>query len=416
MNAYAWIILFFLLAGFILETSADILNLKNLRDQLPEEFAGVWDSEKYEKSQQYLAANTRLGFVSSSFFLVVLLVFWFAGGFNYVDQAARSLGFGPTLSGLAFFAILAVANGVLSIGFSVYSTFVIEEKFGFNKTTVKTFIVDRIKGCILAIILGGPLLAGILFFLESAGPLAWLYCWIAAAAFILLIQLIAPTVVMPLFNKFLPLENDELKDAVLDYTKSVEFPLDNLFMMDGSKRSSKSNAFFAGFGKRRRVALFDTLIERHTIPELVAVVAHEVGHYKKKHIIKGMIIGILHLGLMFFLLSLFLSQKGLFDAFFMDNASVYAGLIFFSLLFSPIETILGIGLNIMSRKHEYEADEFAAKTTGRPQAMIDALIKLSRDNLSNLAPHPFFVFMNYSHPPVLERIRALRKAGARIIS
>ncbi|WP_404995504.1 M48 family metallopeptidase [Desulfatibacillum aliphaticivorans] len=409
LNSYAWIILIFVLLDYALGAAAGVLNLKNIRDELPEEFADVWDKDRYAKSQQYLAATTRLGLVSSTVLLAVLLVFWFAGGFNFVDALARGLGFGPTLTGLAYFAFLAALSNMISTGFSLYSTFVIEERFGFNKTTLKTFILDRIKIAALACILGGPIIGGILYFLGHAGPNAWLYCWAGVTVFILFIQMVAPTWIMPLFNKFLPLENQELKQAVLDYTDSVDFPLENLFMMDGSKRSSKSNAFFAGFGKRRRIALFDTLIEKHTIPELVAVVAHEVGHYKKKHILTNMVISILHLGLMFYLLSLFISRQGLFDAFFMEQASVYAGLLFFGLLYAPVETILGLGLGMLSRKNEYEADLFSVTTTGDPQAMIDALKKLSRDNLSNLWPHPFYVFLAYSHPPVLERIRAIQQ-------
>ena len=409
MNSYAWIILTFVLLDYALGTVAGILNLKNIRDDLPREFADVWDKERYATSQQYLAATSRLGLVSSTVFLLVLLVFWFTGGFHYTDSLARSFGLGPVLTGLVFFAILAVLSNLVSTGFSLYSTFVIEERFGFNKTTLKTYIQDRMKILALAIVLGGPILGGILFFLGQAGPNAWVYCWAGMTVFIFFIQLIAPTWIMPLFNKFLPLENQELKDAVLSYTKSVDFPLDNLFMMDGSKRSAKSNAFFAGFGKRRRIALFDTLIEKHTIPELVAVVAHEVGHYKKKHILVNMVISILHLGLMFFLLSLFISRQGLFDAFLVKQASVYAGLLFFGLLYTPVETVLGLGLGMLSRRNEYEADRFSVTTTGDPQAMIDALKKLSRDNLSNLWPHPFYVFLAYSHPPVLERIRAIER-------
>ncbi|MBI9074824.1 MAG: M48 family metallopeptidase [Desulfatibacillum sp.] len=411
MNSYAWIILAFLLLDYVLGTAADVLNLKNIRDELPEEFANVWDKERYAASQQYLAATTRLGLVASTVFLAAMLVFWFAGGFDYTDRLARSLGWGSVFTGLVFYAILAILSNFLSTGFSLYSTFVIEERFGFNKTTLKTYILDRIKMLALAVVLGGPIIGGILFFLGQAGPHAWIYCWMGVTVFILLIQMVAPTWIMPLFNKFLPLENEEIKEAVLGYTRSVDFPLDNLFMMDGSKRSAKSNAFFAGFGKRRRIALFDTLIEKHTIEELVAVVAHEVGHYKKKHIIVNMGISILHLGFMFFLLSLFISRQGLFDAFFMEQASVYAGLLFFGLLYTPVETVLGIGLSMLSRKNEYEADRFAVTTTGNPRAMVDALKKLSRDNLSNLWPHPFYVFLNYSHPPVLDRIRAIERVG-----
>jgi STE24 endopeptidase len=297
---------------------------------------------------------------------------------------------------------------LLSLPFSVYSTFAIEERFGFNKTTPRTFILDLLKGMGLMAVIGGPLIAGILAFFEYTGAHAWLYCWAITTVVMLFLQFIAPTWIMPLFNKFTPLEEGELRERILAYARSVNFPLENLFVMDGSRRSTKSNAFFTGFGKRKRIALFDTLIAKHTVAELVSVLAHEIGHYKKKHILQGLIISILHSGVMFFLLSFFISHKGLFDAFYMDKMSLYTGLIFFSLLYTPIELILSIFLQIVSRKHEYEADRFAAETTHQPKEMISALKKLARDNLSNLTPHPFYVFLNYSHPPMLERIRAIR--------
>jgi len=303
---------------------------------------------------------------------------------------------------------LMFAKSFISLPFSIYHTFVIEEKFGFNKTSVKTFILDMVKGLGLGILLGGPLLAGLLAFFQYSGTYAWLYAWGATTAFTLVVQFIAPTWIMPLFNKFTPLEDGELRQTIMNYAKEVKFSLENLFVMDGSKRSSKSNAFFTGFGKHKRIALFDTLIEKHTVKELLLVLAHEIGHYKKKHIIKSMIISILHMGIMFYLISIFLNHKGLFDAFYMQEMSIYAGLIFFGMLYSPVEMILSVFMQIFSRKNEYEADKFAADTTMDSQSMIDALKKLSADNLSNLTPHPFYVFLNYSHPPVLQRINALK--------
>jgi len=301
-----------------------------------------------------------------------------------------------------------IAKSILSLPFSIYSTFVIEEKFGFNKTTPKTFVLDLIKGVALGALLGIPLLAGILAFFIYTGDWAWLYAWVAVTLFTLLMQYIAPTWIMPLFNKFTPLEEGELKSEIEKYTQKVDFSLKGLFVIDGSKRSSKSNAFFTGFGKNKRVALYDTLIENHTVPELVAVLAHEIGHYKKKHIIKGMVISITHSAILFFLLSVFLKEQALFNAFYMENMSVYAGLIFFGMLYAPIEMLLSIFMQMSSRKHEYEADAYAVETTGNKQDMVSTLKKLSRDNLSNLTPHPWYVFLNYSHPPVLERIKAIR--------
>jgi STE24 endopeptidase len=409
MNIYAIIILATIIFGFILDLIADVLNLKALRKDLPKEFEGVYDAEQYAKSQEYTKVNTRFGFLTGSVSLIVTLVFWFAGGFNYLDEIARGWNLSSIWTGLLYICILMLVKSLLSIPFSIYSTFVIEERFGFNKTTPRTFILDIVKGLALAIVIGGPLLAGVLAFFQYAGNLAWLYCWIVTVVFLLFIQLIAPTWIIPLFNKFTPLEDGDLRESILSYANKVKFSLQNVFVMDGSRRSSKSNAFFTGFGKRKRIALFDTLIKKHTILELVAVLAHEIGHYKKKHIIKGMVISFLHTGVMFYLLSIFLSHQGLFDAFYMDQMSIYAGLIFFGMLFSPIEMILSIFMQIFSRKNEFEADRFAAETTEDSESMVSALKKLSVDNLSNLTPHPFYVFLNYSHPPVLKRIEAIEK-------
>lgn len=408
MNIFSIIILCAIVIDFVLGVVSNRLNLKSLSKSIPEEFEGVYDVETYAKSQEYTRVNTRFGFVSGTFDLILLLIFWFAGGFNWLDQWARSFELGVIGTGLIFIGVLVVAKMIISMPFSIYSTFVIEERFGFNKTTVKTFITDVGKGLMLSLVLGMPLLAGIIAFFEFGGAWAWFYAWMGVTAFSLIMQYIAPTWIMPLFNKFEPLEEGELREAIESYAERVDFPLQDVFVMDGSRRSSKSNAFFTGFGKNKRIALFDTLIENHTTEELVAVLAHEIGHYKKKHIVKNMGISILHTGVMFALLSIFLQVPALFDAFYMDQMSVYAGLLFFGLLYSPIETVLGIVMQMLSRKHEYEADEFAAKTTEQPEEMVNVLKKLSKDNLSNLTPHPFYVFLNYSHPPVLQRIRAIR--------
>lgn len=411
MNTYGVIILATLLVSYLLDLVTEIINLKALREELPGEFADVYDREKYRKSQAYTRERTRFGLLTSSVGLLVTLVFWFAGGFNYVDEVVRGWLLGPIWTGLLYIGILVLARSAISLPFGIYSTFVIEERYGFNKTTPKTFILDLLKGTALGIVLGGAVLAGVLYFFQYAGAYAWLYCWIAVTLFSLVTQFIAPTWIMPLFNKFTPLEEGELRSAIMDFARSVKYPLENLFVMDGSKRSSKSNAFFTGFGKHKRIALFDTLIEKHTVPEIVAVLAHEIGHFKKKHILQGMVIGILHTGVMFYLLSIFLSHQGLFEAFYLENAAatpVYAGLIFFVMLFSPINMILSVFMQIFSRKNEFEADRYAAETTGDPESMVSALKKLSAHNLSNLTPHPLYVFLNYSHPPVLERIRAIR--------
>ncbi len=412
MNIFTIIILGALLLEYALQLAADYFNLKTLRAELPKELAGVYNEEAYGKSQAYTRANTSFGIFTSTANLAVILIFWFSGGFNYIDVIVRGWNFGLLVTGLLYIGVLVLLKSILSLPFSLYSTFVIEERFGFNKTSVKTFVTDLLKGLILAVVLGGPLVAAILAFFSFAGPPAWLYCWIATAIFTLCVQFIAPTWIMPLFNKFTLLGEGDLKTAIFDYAGSVNFSLKGIFVMDGSKRSGKSNAFFTGFGKNKRIALFDTLIAKHTVAELVAVLAHEIGHYKKKHIIQSIVISIGQMGVMFFLLSLFITTRDLFDAFGMQTVSIYAGLIFFGMLYSPIELILSVAMHMLSRKNEYEADRFAAETIQHAESMIDALKKLSVDNLSNLTPHPFYVFLNYSHPPVLQRIQAIRKTVA----
>ncbi|MEN8135848.1 MAG: M48 family metallopeptidase [Thermodesulfobacteriota bacterium] len=408
MNIYGLIILIALLGNFVLAVIADWLNLRALDPNLPGEFEGVYDTEKYASSQEYTRVGTRFGFVTTIFDLTLLLVFWQVGGFNYLDQLVRGWGLGVIATGLVFTGILLLTKTLISLPFSIYSTFVIEERFGFNRTTPATFITDLLKGIMLTIVLGGPLLAAVLWFFATAGNLAWLWCWGAVTLFTLIVQFIAPAWIMPLFNKFSPLEEGELREAIFNFADSVDFSLKNVFVMDGSKRSSKSNAFFTGFGRNKRIALFDTLINNHSVPELVGVLAHEIGHYQKKHILQGMVISILHTGVMLYLLSIFVSHPGLFAAFHMEHSSIYAGMIFFGLLFTPIEMIISLLMNILSRHNEFEADAFAAEHTGEPKSMIEALKKLSVHNLANLTPHPFYVLLHYSHPPLLQRITALR--------
>lgn len=409
MNFIGIIILSTLLIDFLLHLYADVLNLRNLEKELPEEFKGVYDEESYRKSQAYLHVNTRFEWISTIVNIIVLLGFWFGKGFGILDQWIRSFELSSIVNGILYIGILIGLRMMISLPFSLYHTFRIEERFGFNKTTLSVFVMDRIKGLLLGVVLGVPLLAGVLAFFEYAGTYAWLYCWIAVTLFSLVVNFVAPTWIMPLFNTFQPVENDELKHAILSYAESINYPLENVFVMDGSKRSSKSNAFFTGFGKHKRIVLFDTLIEQHTIKELVAVLAHEMGHFKKRHIQTMLAAGIVQMGVMFFLLSLCISQPILFDTFYVDHMSIYAGLIFFSMLYSPVDFFVGLLLQMVSRKNEYAADRFAAETTNDSNALSDALKKLSVANLSNLTPHPLYVFLNYSHPPVLERIYALRK-------
>lgn len=412
MNTFAIVILIAILSDFAVGFIADFLNLSMISNKLPEEFKGTYDEDSYKKSQEYLRVNTKFNWISSSFGTIFILVFWFFKGFPILDQYLLSFGFGPVVTGVLFMGILILANSIISLPFSLYNTFVIEEKFGFNKTTLKTFFIDIVKGAVLGILIGTPLLAGILAFFQYAGELAWLYCWITVVFFLILLQYLLPVWIMPLFNKFEPLEDGELKEGIINYARSIDFSLDNVFKMDGSKRSAKSNAFFTGFGKNKRIVLFDTLIAQHTTEELVAVLAHEMGHFKKKHIIKTMIAGILQTGFVFYILSLCLNSKGLFAAFYMETTPIYAGLIFFSMLYAPVDFFTGILMQMYSRKNEYEADNFAAETTNNPDSMINALKKLSVANLSNLLPHPFYVFLNYSHPPVVDRIKNIQKLMA----
>jgi STE24 endopeptidase len=409
MNSIALIVLIALLADYGLNLLADYLNLTRIREEVPKPFTGIYDSQRYQKSQQYLRVNTRFGWISATFDLVVVLLFWFGRGFAQLDQWARSLGQGPVVTGLIFIAALMLFKSILSLPFGIYATFVIEERFGFNRTTWKTYILDKVKGLLLGLLLGVPILAAGLWFFAYAGTLAWLWCWGTVTLFTLVLQYIAPRWIMPLFNKFEPLEEGELRTKIMAYAQSIQFPLANVFVMDGSKRSAKSNAFFTGFGKNRRIVLFDTLIKNHSTQELLAVLAHEMGHYKKKHILKMMLAGILQMGIMFFILSLFISRPELFEAFYVSEVSVYCGLIFFAMLYTPLDFFLGILMQAISRKHEYEADRFAADTTRDPLAIGTALKKLSVDNLSNLLPHPFYVWMHYSHPPIIDRLTAIER-------
>ncbi|WP_419663409.1 peptidase M48, Ste24p [Desulfosarcina variabilis str. Montpellier] len=411
MNWITYIILFFLLAEYFLNQTSTHLNLKSVSDRIPTSFKDVFDPQKYRQSQLYLRANTRFGQVVSTIDLLILLIFWFSGGFAFIDRWTRSLGWGLLATGIVYILTLAGVKAVIDQLFGLYATFVIEQEFGFNKTTVATWLKDRFKGLILALVLGVPLIAGVLAFFHYSAAAAWLWCWAMVTIFMVFVQFIAPTWIMPLFNRFDPLEEGELKDAIMTYARSIGFSLANIFVMDGSRRSSKSNAFFTGFGRHRRIVLFDTLIENHTTDELVAVLAHEMGHYQLRHIIKMMLISILQTGLLFYLMSLIIHTPALFKAFYVEQPSIHAGLIFFSMLYAPIDFFIGLIVQNISRAHEYAADHFAVTTTGHRKPMISALKKLSVHNLSNLTPHPFYVFLNYSHPPVLNRIAAIEKTG-----
>jgi STE24 endopeptidase len=340
MNEYAVYVLIALFACYGLETLADALNLRALSPRPPEPLAHLVDGERYARSQEYVRHKTRFSLVSRTFDLALLLVFWLAGGFGWLDELVRGFGFGPIGTGLCFLGVLLLARTVLGLPFGWYHTFVIEERFGFNRTTASTFWGDRVKGLLLGVALGGPLLAAILLFFERTGDAAWLWCWTVTAAFTVIVQFVAPTWIFPLFNKFEPLEDGELRQSLLSYAGNVDFPLRDVYVIDGSRRSSKANAFFTGFGKNKRVALFDTLIEKHRPAELVAIVAHEIGHFKRGHILKALLIGILQMGVVFYLLSVVIGHRGLFEAFAVETPSTYVGLVVFGLLYAPLDLAL----------------------------------------------------------------------------
>jgi STE24 endopeptidase len=404
MNFIAYIILIFILSDYALHLLADGLNLRNLNEGVPDPFKGYFDEAEYRKSIQYLKINTRFEWIYSTSSLLLMLGFWFGGGFAFWDQWVRAIDKGSIVSGLIYIGGLVLLKSIFNLPFKIYGTFVIEEKFGFNKTTWPTFVADVFKILILSILIGLPVLFAILWFFQAAGEKAWLYCWGTMTGFMLMVQFVAPRWIMPLFNKFEPIEEGELKSKIMAYAREIKFPLENVYVMDGSKRSDKSNAFFTGFGKNKRIVLFDTLIKGHTASELLAVLAHEMGHYKMRHIQKMMLAGILQMGLLFYLLSYFISYQPLFDAFYLNQPSVYGGMVFFGMLYSPMDFFIGLIFQIFSRKHEFQADRFAVQTIDEPYALVDALKKLSVNNLSNLMPHPLYVFLNYSHPPVLDRI------------
>ncbi len=412
MNEFAIIILATFLITTVLEVIAEVLNLRALSPRVPEEFADVYDAERYARAQKYARVRTRFGFVTSGFDLLLLLVFWFAGGFGALDVWVRSFGWSPLLTGMSYIGVLAAGRSLLSLPFSVYSTFVIEERFGFNRTTWKTFLADLLKGALLALVLGTPLLALVLWLFSSAGSMAWLYAWGAVTLIMLGVQYVAPTWIMPLFNRFAALAEGPLREEIMRYAEAVRFSMKGIFVMDGSRRSTRANAFFTGFGKHRRIVLFDTLIEKHTPSELTAVLAHEIGHYRRKHILIGIVLGIAQSGAMLFLLSLFVGSEALSQAFFVKEHSVYAALVFFGMLYAPVSFLMSIALNALSRRHEFEADRYAVLTYKDAEALISALKKLSVANLGNLTPHPFFVTLHYSHPPMLRRIETIRLVAA----
>ncbi|MBT3179344.1 MAG: M48 family metallopeptidase [Candidatus Marinimicrobia bacterium] len=408
-QTYYLIIIGALIFEYLLSTVSSVLNMNSVSENVPDGFQNHYDSEKYAKSQAYLKDNTRFGLLSSTFGLIVTLIVIHSGLFGLLDVFVRTQSTHPIVGGLIFFGLIFIINDIINLPFSLYGTFILEEKYGFNKTTAKTFVMDKLKGYMLTIVLGTIIMSPVLYFFNSYGENGWWIAWGIITAFMIAIQPIFVHVIAPIFNKFTPLEDGELRTAIETFSKKVDFPISRIDMMDGSKRSSHSNAYFSGFGKSRRIALFDTLLEKHSIEEIVSVVAHEVGHYKKKHIITGTILGILETGIMLFVFNLIMNDSALFSVFGVQSVSVYGGLIFFGMLYSPVNLLTSVFTTAMSRKNEYEADAFSLEHTQNKDALINMLKGLAANNLSHLTPHKMMVFLSYSHPPVIDRIAAVNK-------
>ncbi len=402
------IIIAIIVFDFLFERWLNYLNATRWSNQLPQELKGIYDEENYGKSQDYLKVNQKFGTLTSTFSFVLIMTMLLFGGFGLVDQYLGQITDNPILIAILFFGLLGLASDIISTPFQLYDTFVIEERFGFNRTTIKTYLLDKIKGWLLSLIIGGGLLAALVWFYTTTGSNFWLYAWLLFTGFSIFMSMFYSTLIVPLFNKQTPLQDGELRDAIETFASTTGFKLDNIFVIDGSKRTSKANAYFSGLGPKKRIVLFDTLISDHTSKELVAVLAHEIGHYKKKHTIKGMVVSVATTGLMLFLLGLLVNRPELSLALGGQQASFHLGVLAFGLLYSPVSMILGIIGNVTSRKYEYEADAFAA-TNFEAEPLMEALKKLSVNNLSNLRPHPVNVFIGYSHPPLLQRLEHLKQ-------
>jgi STE24 endopeptidase len=397
------------LVGYhVLETVANLLNLRYLKEEVPDDFAGVYDGSEYRRSQQYTRAKAYLDIVSSTVMLAILLLFWALNGFERLDLWLRQFPLHPFWTGMLYVGALVTARELLDLPFEIYRTFVLEARFGFNRTSTRTFASDHLKNWTIGAIILFGFLAILLGLLQTFGIQIWPVAWFVTAAITVALTYLAPTVILPLFFKFQPLPAGELRDAVTAYCQRQNFSLRDLLVIDGSRRTNKANAFFTGFGQNKRVALYDTLINHHPIPELVAVLAHEVGHYKKKHVLQQFLLAQVSLFLAFLLASFCLSWPALFAAFGVTHLSFYVGLVLFSLLIQPLGILFGIVTYAWSRRHEYEADRFAAETTGDAAPLVEALIRLSKDTLHNLTPHPLLVRLRFTHPPVPARVRALR--------
>lgn len=404
-----YLIIAIIIIDFIIDKILDALNAKHFDDPVPEELSDVYDKEEYEKSQRYKKERFKFGLITSTFSVLLTLGFIIFDGFAWVDQIARSITNNSVLIALIFFGIIMLGSDILMTPFSWYSTFVIEEKYGFNKTTKATFFLDKLKGLAMTVVIGGGILALIVWFYQIAGDNFWWYAWILIAVFSVFMNMFYARLIVPLFNKQTPLREGSLRTKIEEYARSVGFKLDNIFVIDGSKRSTKANAYFSGFGREKRITLYDTLIDDLEEEEIVAVLAHEVGHYKKNHIIVNLTASILTTGFTLWLLSVFVGNPLLSEALGVSQPSFHIGLVAFGILYSPISEITGLIMNFISRKFEYQADNYA-KSTYNGDWLISSLKKLSKNTLSNLTPHKAYIFVHYSHPSLLQRYRNL-KAG-----
>lgn len=402
------LIILIVFANFIFEFILEYLNINNWSKDIPENLRDIYPVEKYEMSRKYALANYRFSKITSLFSFFILLLALIFGIFGWLDEWIRQYTDSPILIAILFFGTLGFASDLISIPFSIYKTFVIEERFGFNKTTPKTFVLDKLKGYMLAIIFGSIILAALVKIFEITGDDFWWIAWIFLTSLTLFITVFYTSLLLPIFNKLTPLPEGELRTSIESYCRKNSFLLSDIFVMDGSKRSSKANAFFSGLGKRKKIVLYDTLIKEHSTDELVAVLAHETGHYKLKHTLTGFLAGIVQTGIMLFIFSLLQGNPALADALGASQSGFHLEILAFTLLYSPVSFISGMLMHLLSRKNEFEADAFA-KDTFDGNALSKALKKLSSDNLSNPTPHPAFVFVHYSHPPLLQRLKALEK-------
>ena len=393
-------------AGYLTERYLNFLNSKMWSPELPDRLKGICDENEYRKTQFYQKDNNRLSLWSSTFNLVILLLMIISGGFAFVDNLVRSITSHPVLMSLMFFGIIGLATDLLNIPFSYYDNFVIEKKYGFNTMTIRTFITDHIKSWILALVIGAPVLALITWFYYKTGKSFWIYAWILITVFTIFINFFYSELIVPLFNKQTPLQEGSLRTKIEEFASKTDFHLSNIYIIDGSKRSTKANAYFSGFGSKKRIVLYDTLLKELEEDEIVAVLAHETGHYKRKHIIHNMLVSILLTGLTLFLFSLVVDSPALSKALGAEYASFHLGLLVFGILYSPLSLVIGLIANYISRKNELQADAFVKKYN-YAVPLSEALKKLSVKNLSNMNPHPVYVFFHYSHPPLLERLKKL---------